>query len=189
MGQQTKVVTKAIEELPEEEVDAIDIADVFDPRRSNHRLNIWAGMKDKFKAGVARDLTITTTLRAYEHLAVWALPYKPAHKLVKSVALSAVRKSARTDSPAKLAMGVFPMAFKSQALYWLAVFSVTLSVDVWHNKPKSLLVFLKQARHTLFKGLACTTFAALGAAVGTLIRPGIGTQIGLLVAPQFVLIL
>lgn len=185
--QRVTAVHKKIDEMPEAEVDNIDMRDIFYPSRAHHPLNYWTDVWPKFRAGLGRDVAITTTLRLFEHVAVWALPYKPARQLVKNTWASAVRKSHRFAGAPRLAGKVFPMALRSQSLYWLATYTVLVLVDAWHERDWK--IFVTNCRKTLFKCAASAVVAACGAVVGTWVKPGPGTQIGVVLAPQLVWVL
>lgn len=107
---------------------------------------------------------------------------------------SAVRKAERYPSTAVYVKKVAVSSFKSQIITWLAIFTFRASYDAYvtyyvsrpsYGAIEPRETFLKRlGLNALRCGLSCV-LAGIGAAVGSCIRPGVGTIIGLYLTPQF----
>jgi len=198
-----RVVQKRIEEIEEEDEEAImqiELADVVAPSRHKHELSIWRGFGKNLRVGVARELAIISTQRAYEHIAMrFFLEDKMSRSIVKNCPRSAARKSTRYKHSSVLvyASKVLHTTLKSQCTFWFALFSVNQAVDTWLTfRPSEQKDMMQRSetysRRLLLNALRCMggcVLAACGAAIGSSIKPGIGTSIGMNMAPQFIFML
>mmetsp|Transcript_15665 Transcript_15665/g.25616 ORF Transcript_15665/g.25616 Transcript_15665/m.25616 type:complete len:306 (+) Transcript_15665:619-1536(+) len=197
-------VQKRIEEIEEEDEEAImqiELADVLAPSRHRHELSIWGGFSRNLRVGVLRDLSIISLQRVYELFAIkYFVSEKMAKSLVKNGPRSAIRKNDRMMASSMFVYmsKVGTMAFKSQIMFWVALFSVNQAMDTWftyRNAKRSQAVAFQRnetyMKRLVLNALRCTggcVLAAVGAAVGSAIKPGLGTSLGMNIAPQFVYI-
>jgi len=200
-----RTVQKRIEELEEEDEEAvmnIELADVLAPSRHKHEVSIWKGFGRNLRVGVLRDLAIISVQRVLELFAMeFLVDKKMGESLVKNIPRSSVRKWERFRDRSTLfyMSKVGASAFKGQIMFWLALFSVNGSIDVYYayQESKDGTQLQRQGSETLGRKLlvnalrcsAACALAAVGAAVGSAIKPGIGTTLGLNIAPQFAFIL
>eukprot|EP00514_Thraustochytrium_sp_LLF1b_P008356 CAMPEP_0184530992 /NCGR_PEP_ID=MMETSP0198_2-20121128/13280_1 /TAXON_ID=1112570 /ORGANISM="Thraustochytrium sp., Strain LLF1b" /LENGTH=257 /DNA_ID=CAMNT_0026923261 /DNA_START=1803 /DNA_END=2576 /DNA_ORIENTATION=- len=202
-----RTVQKRIEEMEEEDEEAImniELSDVLAPSRHKHELSMWKGFGRNLRLGMIRDLAILSVQRVYEVLSInFIKEESTARAIVKNVPRSAVRKAERYSFSSSLTYinEVSKTAFKGQIMFWLALFTVNQAVDTYFtfyvpgggNEPVGLPPPRETYRHRLILNAArCAggcVLAAIGAAIGSQIRPGIGTTLGMNIAPQFVFLL
>lgn len=199
------LVTMQVQEMEKDQElsDDIELMDILSPARSQHELNVWRGFLPKVKLGVFFECNVVAVFQMLETLVRGNLSRKTARSLTKQVAASAVRKSARATaadwSATQLAGKVFQSAFKAQTLYWSALFIVSVAFDAIHTvsgkySTGALALFVPRAkiegsfaRRTWVYFLDCSkkcVLTAIGAAIGTLIRPGLGTTVGMVFFPS-----
>ena len=208
----TNFINRKVEEMEKknEFPDDLDMADVFSPTRRTHELNLWNGFASHAAFLFARDFCITSVLRVYEHAVAYYAPYRAARSLIKAPSLSALRKIGRGMSRPVAAAKMLPSALKSQALYWSALFTVTLVTElanVWrdakrrpHARPSAsssssysttaalASIDVSDVLHRSYRILVrcgvAWVLAGVGASLGTLARPGIGTTLGAVIFPN-----
>ncbi|XP_024390149.1 uncharacterized protein [Physcomitrium patens] len=145
---------------------------------------------------ILREVSVITTRRVLERIAVHHVTDRMACKLLKDISKSAIRKAGRDLSPVEMFTAVSKTTFRAHALGVFANWMVQLMIDSYRSvrisfmvrskkgKPMGLeIVELKRlARRTAgntLKGGASLVFASIGAGLGTiLIRPSTGTWIG-----------
>ncbi len=209
-----RTVQKRIEELEEEDEEAImqiELADVLAPSRHKHELSVWKGFGRNLRIGVLRDLAILTVQRLYELATMrWLVGERMARSIVKNAPRSAVRKAERRSAaavdpgPAAFMGQVFVSSLKGQLMFWLALFSVNQGVDTYLTLserkgagggdlgeafPRGQESY---ARRLALNAARCSggcVLAAAGAALGSAVKPGIGTMLGITIAPNFIYLL
>lgn len=196
-------VQKRIEEIEEEDEEAImqiELSDVLAPSRHKHELSIWKGFGRNLRLGLARDLAIVSVQRIVEIFGMALATSKMKKSIVKNIPRSAERKAKRYQSAGTITLieKVAMAAFKGQICFWVALFTVNQGIDTWfsykqaHDDNHSLQRNDTYGRRLVLNFSRCVlgcAFAAIGAAIGTRVKPGIGTTLGLNIAPQFAFIL
>lgn len=145
---------------------------------------------------ILREVSVITTRRILERVAVHHVSDRMAWKLLKDIPKSAIRKAGRDLSPAEMFTAVCKTTFRAHALGVLANWMVQLVIDFYRSIRVSVTVRSKEgkpvgldaeelkrlARRTAgntLKGSASLVLASVGAGLGTvLIRPSTGTWIG-----------
>ncbi|KAG0560515.1 hypothetical protein M758_10G181600 [Ceratodon purpureus] len=145
---------------------------------------------------ILREVSVITTRRILERVAVHHVSDRMAWKLLKDIPKSAIRKAGRDLSPAEMFTAVSKTTFRAHALGVLANWMVQLIIDFYRSIRVSFTVRSKEgkpvgldskelkrlARRTVgntLKGSASLVLASVGAGLGTvLIRPSTGTWIG-----------
>ncbi|GBG32120.1 Hypothetical Protein FCC1311_083452 [Hondaea fermentalgiana] len=208
-----RTVQKRLEEMEDEDEEAvmnIEVADVLAPSRHKHEVSVWKGFGRNLRVGVLRDVAIVTTQRIYERLAMeFFVDKKMSKSLVKNVPRSALRKWDRfADQSVLLYMQkVGACALKAQVMFWLALFTVNQAIDTYYTYQEAQHARKKGAdvnaaatavglhrnetfvNRLILNALRCSgacVLAAVGAAIGSAIKPGTGTTLGMNIAPQFV---
>ena len=189
LAQRTSHINRRVEELEarDEFPEDLDLADVFSPTRAANELNVWNGFLPAVRNLFTRDVCILSALRVYEHWIGFYAPYKLARSLTKSPQLSALRKAARGMSAPVAAAKMFSSALKAQVLYWAALFTVSVAHDAYVDRRSlDLRTFADKVRRQASRCALGCVVAGAGAAIGTLLKPGLGTTIGVLVLPNAV---
>jgi len=204
--QRLNQVTLQVQELEKDKElsDDIEVMDILSPTRHKHELNVWKGFMPRVKIGVFFECNVAGVFHLLERTAVHNLSSKTARALTKNVASSAIRKSARSTmyswSTVELFDRVFSSTFRAQTLYWSALFIVSVAFDAvstlngkYNNGPISSLFVPRYkiegpfVRRTWMMFVDCTKkclLTAIGASIGSLIRPGIGTTLGMVFLPS-----
>nr|PNR35682.1 hypothetical protein PHYPA_021532 [Physcomitrium patens] len=147
-------------------------------------------------AHILREVSVITTRRLLERIAVHYVSDRTAWKLLKDIPKSAIRKAGRDLSPVEMFTAVSRTTFRAHALGVLANWMVQLIIDSYRTIRLSFILRSKEGkpvgievielkrlgRRTLgntLKGSASLVLASAGAGLGTiLIRPSTGTWIG-----------
>ena len=205
--QRLNQVTAQVQELEKDQElsDDIELMDILSPVRHKHELNVWKGFLPKVKVGVFFECNVAGVFHLLEYSAKRNFSPKTARALTKNVAASAVRKSSRATferwSTTELFGSVCRSTFRAQTLYWSALFIVSVAFDAISTLngggikqgPISSLFIPRYkiegsfARRTWVMFVDCTRkciLTAVGAAIGTLIRPGLGTTLGMVFFPS-----
>lgn len=206
--QRLNFVTLQLQEMEREDEisDELEIQDILSPTRYQHELSVWKGFVPKVKAGVFFELNVTWTFYLLDDVACRSFSAKVAKSLTKPVPASAVRKSLRASiqgwSTGQLASKVFSTTVRAQSMYWSALFIVSVAFDAISSMnlkslptlaalfvPRSKIEgnFLRRSRINFIRCTLGCFLTGVGAALGTLLRPGLGTTVGMIVMPQLVL--
>ena len=203
-------ITLQVQEMEKDQElsDDIELLDIMSPTRSKHELNVWKGFLPKVKLGVFFECNVIGMFQLLETLCRKTFTYKTVRSLTKQVNASAVRKSARAAAAgwtsSELAGKMFSTALRAQTLYWTALFLVSVGFDAMHtlvansnngkNPSGILALFVPRTkiegtfwRRTFVNFVDCSkkcVLTAVGAAVGTLVRPGLGTTVGMVFFPS-----
>lgn len=208
----TRQIKEMEDELVNSE-EEIDLWDIFSPNRTRHEWNVWQGFAQRAKLGVVFEVCVQSFYLLEQAVVANLCSPEAFHRLFKSIPDSAIRKSAsagfRGWSQPMLAYKVFHMAFRGQVMYWTALFVVSVVFDLANVLPQSLAPAALPGKTTGPAANAATVsrtrrsatqsrvyalavkclmgcgLAALGAAVGTLIKPGFGTSTGMFVLSSF----
>ncbi|KAH9254104.1 hypothetical protein BASA81_007979 [Batrachochytrium salamandrivorans] len=210
----TRQIKEMEDELVNSE-EEIDLWDIFSPNRTRHEWNVWQGFAQRAKLGVVFEVCVQSFYLLEQAVVANLCSPETFHRLFKSIPESAIRKSAsagfRGWSQPMLAYKVFHTAFRGQVMYWTALFVVSVVFDLANVLPQSLspatppppgkatatgssAVTVSRARRNTMqsrvyalavKCLMGCGLAAVGAAVGTLIKPGFGTSTGMFVLSSF----
>ena len=205
LGARMQVVTKRIDELEDDEEDELSLSDIFSPAKHRHEFSMWRGFLPCLKLGMVREALVTTFQRTYELVAIQSLRRELASRLVKDIAKSSTRKAARyAAQKMTLSIKVARTALLGNVTFYAASFTVSQLIDTWETAKASVddddpaaRAFAQAKRSGYLRRLAnnavrCTgmcVFAAFGAAVGTHIKPGLGTTLGVIFAPNVFLLL
>lgn len=204
--QRLNQVTLQVQELEKDQVlsDDIELMDILSPTRHQHELNVWKGFLPRVKVGVFFELNVAGVFQMLEHAARSNLSHKTARALTKNVAASAVRKTMKAKlnqwTISELFAKVCRSTFRAQTLYWSAIFIVSVAFDAISsfngNYKQGPIVSLIVPRYRLEGSFLRRTWVifvdcskkclltAVGASIGTLIRPGLGTTIGMVFFPS-----
>ena len=209
LGARMQVVTKCIDELEEDEEDEIQLSDIFSPTKSQHELSVWKNFLPSLKIGMVREALVTSFQRAYELIAIQTLKKELASRLVKDVAKSSMRKAMRFSGQRMvLSVKVARTALLGNVTFYLASFTVSQFLDTWETmrssaaatrRPEDAIArqqatarrsgYLRRLVNNAFKCTGMCVFAAIGASVGTHVKPGLGTTVGVIFAPNIFLLL
>jgi hypothetical protein len=199
-------ITLQVQEMEKDQElsDDIELLDILSPTRNKHELNVWKGFLPKVKLGVFFECNVIGVFHLLETICRKAFSYKTARSLTKQVSASAIRKSARATAEGwtttELAGKVLNTTFKAQTLYWSALFIVSVSFDAIQSlngkyaQSGMLALFVPRVKiegtfwkRTWVNFVDCSKkcfLTALGASIGTLIRPGLGTTVGMVFFPS-----
>jgi hypothetical protein len=205
-------ITMQVQEMEKDQgelmAEDIELMDILSPTRSKHELNVWKGFLPKVKVGVFFECNVLGVFHCLEFLARKFLSPKTAKQLTKQVSASAARKYARATvanwTTTELASKVFRTTFKAQTLYWSALFIVSVTFDAINtsfnnngrtsSSSSNLALFAPRVkiegsflRRTWVNFVDCSKkclLTAVGASLGTLVRPGLGTVMGMMILPS-----
>lgn len=134
---------------------------------------------------ILRDLIVMTTRRIIERTSELTLPRRWTWKLMKNVQDSAIRKYRRGIIGMSLCGKMIQTCFVGHSITVLSEFTVAESMILYkllYIKPESRQAKESLRREMMFTALRCSFSlcgAGLGAGIGSAIKPGIGTFIGL----------
>eukprot|EP00963_Diacronema_lutheri_P003839 scaffold287_cov337-Pavlova_lutheri.AAC.202 len=134
---------------------------------------------------IVRDLVVMTTRRVLERTSEVYLPRRWTWKLMKNVQDSAIRKYQRGVVGLALCTKMIQTSFVGHAITVLSEFTVAESIilgKLLSSKTKNRKALAIARRDMIFAAIRCTFSlcgAGLGAGIGSAIKPGIGTFLGL----------
>ncbi|KAF1333084.1 hypothetical protein FI667_g2964, partial [Globisporangium splendens] len=182
-------------ELEDSDDDSSDdeVDDVFGKKKDS-KPEFVAPSLDEFglacTKSFVKSVSITTYLRSLEEVTLRNCHPRTVSKLIKDVSKSATRKYVRTTSKFSSAMLMVKTGMRANILSHFAIFLVEELILILYRRitkkkgngddaDKTTLASFGEItlRNASRSGLAIIT-GGVGAAIGTLIRPGLGTMIG-----------
>lgn len=169
---------KDVEKLGETE-DGVEEYDVFPP------IPDLKPASRKTVLSIVRDLVVMTTRRVLERLSEIHLPRRWTWKLMKNIQDSAVRKYQRGVLGLALCTKMIQTSLVGHAITVLSEFTVAESIilgKLLSDRTKNKKAWEVARRDMFFTAFRCSFSlcgAGLGAGIGSAIKPGIGTFLGL----------
>eukprot|EP00898_Chlorokybus_atmophyticus_P006166 jgi/Chlat1/6550/Chrsp45S06021 len=165
----------------------------------------WSQFAQGTGRGALRDVTTSTVRRALERVAEATLSKRLAHKLLKDVSISAKRKFHMSAFDRLYAAARIPKTvLRGHALAVLSALIVQETMEIVsavqrhkrrqhstheqleHILDERLPLFVRRTLYNVARSLSVLVVAAVSASVGTLLKPGFGTTLGIVLAEVIV---
>ncbi|KAJ6815460.1 uncharacterized protein M6B38_133160 [Iris pallida] len=140
---------------------------------------------------IFREITVVTTRRVLERIAVHYVSQRMAWKLLKDVSRSAKRKAARGMSTQSFIFSVSRTTFRGHMLGVAASWIVQIVIDFYRcfirrsateaevaDKREKIRIYVKKVYGAAVKCTSSLIFASIGAGIGALFHPSTGQWIG-----------
>eukprot|EP00924_Labyrinthula_sp_SR-Ha-C_P015584 snap_masked-scaffold_4-processed-gene-3.40-mRNA-1 protein AED:1.00 eAED:1.00 QI:0/0/0/0/1/1/2/0/300 len=189
-------IEKKVEELDEEDAD-IDVSLLLSPSNQDYEFNLFHNFVPQMKFVSFRDLSVLQCTRTLEHLILPQVTHKKAKSLVKDVTKSAVRKVKRYGNGPTASCKLFVSSMKAQSLFFLSVFGFNVgfglvslhlaqkesSPEVKLSSEQKRVEIGKIIGFELVQVVKTWVSTCIGAVIGTVLYPGIGTLLMMNIAP------